>query len=441
MDTDFYQRKTRKVSQNPFISTIHTADPSGRVWADGRLYIYASRDMDPARGCDLMDHYHVFSSEDLVNWLDEGEILCSDDVPWGRPEGGFMWAPDCAYRDGKYYFYYPHPSGSHWNTTWKIGVAVSDRPDRGFVDQGYIEGLGGDCMIDPCVFIDDDDRVYMYYGGGGMCRGAEMNADMISMKEEMRPMEGLDDFHEATWVFKRNGIYYLTYSDNIPGSNRLKYAISRHPLGPWEYKGVYLEPTDCDTSHGSVVEYKGVWYALYHCASISDRGNLRSICIDPLEFNEDGTIRTVIQSKNGRPPVGPAPKPNPYFTPYGASEAELGGGAVLADEGLAYQNKTIRGLQNEGAYAEFTNVDGFEGGLTTLGIFYATGEKLAKVRLIANGKDYSLLNLIKTGTPITYTGYANFTLPLNAGKTNTIRLVGGCGDAAIEAISTEPMMK
>ena len=112
-------------------------------------------------------------------------------------------------------------------------------------------------MIDPCVFVDDDNRVYMYYGGAGMCRGGEMTPDMISMKEVMRPMEGLEDFHEATWVFKRAGLYYLTYSDNQEGSNRLRYAVSKSPLGPWEYKGVYLEPTGCDTSHGSVVCFRG----------------------------------------------------------------------------------------------------------------------------------------------------------------------------------------
>lgn len=88
-------RRLRTVSQNPFIQTIYTADPSAHVWEDGRMYIYASRDMDPPKGCDRMDHYHVFSTEDLVNWRDEGEILWSGDVAWGRPEGGFMWAPLC----------------------------------------------------------------------------------------------------------------------------------------------------------------------------------------------------------------------------------------------------------------------------------------------------------------------------------------------------------
>jgi hypothetical protein len=154
---------------NPFITSIYTADPSAHVWNDGRLYVYPSRDMDPPRGCDLMDRYHVFSTDDMANWRDEGEILRASQVSWGRPEGGFMWAPDCAYRDGTYYFYFPHPSGSDWNKTWKVGVATSTKPASDFKPGGFIEGVGGFSMIDPCVFSDTDGTAYFYFGGGGKC--------------------------------------------------------------------------------------------------------------------------------------------------------------------------------------------------------------------------------------------------------------------------------
>ena len=127
------------MASNPFITHMYTADPSAHVWADGRLYVYASHDIDPPRGCDLMDRYHVFSTDDMVNWTDHGEILNSSQVPWGRKEGGFMWAPDCAYKDGTYYFYFPHPSDTKWNDSWKIGVATSKEPAANFTVQGYIE--------------------------------------------------------------------------------------------------------------------------------------------------------------------------------------------------------------------------------------------------------------------------------------------------------------
>lgn len=283
---------------NPFITHLYTADPSAHVWQDGRLYVYASHDIDPPRGCDLMDQYHVFSTDDLKTWKDHGEILRASQVPWGRPEGGFMWAPDCAYKNGTYYFYFPHPSGSDWNKTWKIGVATSKFPASDFkVREQYIEGMGGHAMIDPAVFVDADGQAYIYYGGGGKCQGAKLKENMVELDGPMQDMAGLQDFHEAPWVFKRNGIYYLTHSDNNPKQNRLQYSTSKSPLGPWTPRGVYLEPVNCGTSHGSVVEFKGQWYAFYHNSSISGKGNLRSICVDKMEFNADGTIKTVMQTK------------------------------------------------------------------------------------------------------------------------------------------------
>lgn len=288
-----------ELGPNPFITHMYTADPSGHVWADGRLYVYASHDIDPPRGCDLMDQYHVFSSADLRHWTDHGEILRASQVPWGRPEGGFMWAPDCACKDGKYYFYFPHPSESNVAPSWKVGVAVSDRPDGGFTPLPQpMSGVGGWDMIDPAVFVDDDGQAYFYYGGGSKCYGAPLNDDMVSLREPLRAMEGLEDFHEAAWVHKYQGRYYLSYADNNDGANRLCYAIGNTPLGPWRSMGVFLGPQSCAMSHGSIVQFRGQWYVLYHCSDLSNGENaLRSICIDPLYYNSDGTIQLVRQHR------------------------------------------------------------------------------------------------------------------------------------------------
>ncbi len=290
-----------QLAENPFIRNIYTADPSARVFPDGRLYVYPSHDVDPPRGCDLMDKYHVFSTDDMVHWKDHGEILNSSQISWGRKEGGFMWAPDCVYKNGTYYFYFPHPSGTDWNKTWQVGIATSKKPASDFVSQGYLD-LGSDsfAMIDPNIFVDDDGQAYFYYGGGGRCVGAKLKDNMTELAQPLAPMVGLKDFHEATWVFKRNGIYYLTYADNNvengKDANRLNYATSKSPLGPWIYGGVYLGSTGSGTNHGSVVEYKGQWYAFYHNDVLSGQGNLRSICVDKLYFNTDGTILMVVQT-------------------------------------------------------------------------------------------------------------------------------------------------
>ena len=292
-------RSRVELGPNPFVTHIYTADPSGHVWQDGRLYVYASHDIDPPRGCDLMDQYHVFSSADLKHWTDHGEILRASQVPWGRPEGGFMWAPDCAYRNGKYYFYFPHPSESNVAPSWKVGVAVSDRPDRDFkVLPQPMPGVGGWDLIDPAVFVDDDGRAYFYYGGGGKCYGAPLADDMVSLAGPLQVMQGVDDFHEAAWVHKYNGRYYLSYADNNEGANRLRYAIGDTPLGPWRSMGVFLGPQSCAMSHGSIVQFRGQWYVLYHCSDLSNGENaLRSICIDPLYYNPDGSIQLVKQHR------------------------------------------------------------------------------------------------------------------------------------------------
>jgi hypothetical protein len=333
-------------TQNPFVRDIYTADPSAHVWEDGRLYVYPSHDIAPPRGCDLMDKYHVYSTDDMVNWIDHGQILEASQVPWASPlanGGKFMWAPDCVYKNGKYYFYFPHPDKDPWNSTWKIGIAVSDKPASDFqVLEHTLIGLPENGEIDPCVFIDDDGQAYFYYGGGSRCYGAKLKDNMVELDGELQPMTGLYDFHEGTWVFKRNGIYYLTYADNNSGANQLRHATSSSPLGPWSHKGVYLKPTTSDTSHGSVVEYKGQWWAFYHTADLSGIGSLRSICVDSLFFNEDGTIKTVRQTKD----MG-KPYKNTLRTVPGTIEAEdfnEGG------QGIAYWDNS-----NENMYSEYRN--------------------------------------------------------------------------------------
>lgn len=424
---------------NPFITSIYTADPSAHVWADGKLYVYPSHDVDPPRGCDLMDRYHVFSTDNMVDWRDEGEILRSSQVSWGRPEGGFMWAPDCAFKNGIYYFYFPHPSGTEWNKTWKIGVATSSKPASDFVAKGYIDGLDGNAMIDPAVFTDTDGQVYFYYGGGSVCKGGKLKANMVEIDGAMQNMTGLVDFHEATWVFKRGNTYYLTYADNHPGANCMRYATSSNPLGPWTHRGIYIEPTGCDTTHGSVVEFKGQWYQFYHNQSISGHGTLRSMCVDKLNFNEDGSIQMMVQTKEGVAAVGPAAPENPNAHKYGASLGAGGNGAAVEDDPAADGGKSVRQLHLPDSYFQFDQVSGGKnGGRATISVHYAT-EDNAKLKLLVNGVDYSFINAPATGAWDKYTGITGLTVPLGAGNTNSVRLLGGNGGVNIDYLSVSPL--
>jgi hypothetical protein len=334
------QEKTFVYNGNPIVRDIYTADPSAHVWTvDGkeRLYVYPSHDIAPPRGCDFMDKYHVYSTEDMVNWIDHGQILERTDVPWAEEladNGKFMWAPDCVYRNGKYYFYFPTPVKDPWGDTWQIGIAVSDKPASDFVVLNEpLKGIPSHGQIDPCVFIDDDGQAYFYYGGGGTCYGAKLKDNMIELDGSLQQFTGLSDFHEGTWVFKKAGNYYLCYADGNGGNgNQLRYAMSSSPLGPWQYRGVYLRPTGCDTSHGSVLEYKGEWWAFYHNKVLSNQGALRSICMDRLYFNENNRILEVKQTKDVGSPYGGTPWAVP-----GTIEAEDFNEGLVR---LAYEDRT-----------------------------------------------------------------------------------------------------
>ena len=279
---------------NPIVSHMFTADPSAHVWEGGRLYVYPSTDVAPPKGYQKMDGYHVFSTDDLITWKDHGEILHSSQVEWGRKEGGFMWAPDCAYKNGVYYFYFPHLTEKSFRGNWNIGVATSTKPTSDFKVQGYVKGLKP--LIDPCVFIDDDGQAYLYQGAH-KAYGVKLKENMTEIDGELHEIEGLDGFREGLFVFKRKGIYYAIYPDDYKRANKMRYAMSDSPLGPFKNNEVFVGSTDVVTMHGSVVEFKGQWYVFYHNGNLSGGiATNRSICFDPIYFNDDGTIQMVKQT-------------------------------------------------------------------------------------------------------------------------------------------------
>ena len=294
-------------AQNPIIRDQFTADPTARVF-EGKVYLYPSHDIispvEPERKWFSMADYHVFSSEDLVNWTDHGMILSQENVPWGNPEGYSMWAPDCVYKNGKYYFYFPNAPKE--GRGFAIGVAVADKPYGPFTpEQKPIEGVGG---IDPCVLIASDGTAYLYWSGMGL-RGAKLADNMLELDgESVRLDENLPaGFKEGPFIFERNGKFYLTYPWVQDRTETLAYAMSDNPLGPYEFKGIIMaqSPSACWTNHHSLVEYKGEWYLFYHHNDYSPQFDKnRSVRIDKVIFNEDGTIQPVTPTLRG---VGVSP--------------------------------------------------------------------------------------------------------------------------------------
>lgn len=444
-------------SGNPIFTSIFTADPSAHVWEDGRLYVYASHDIFPSQGCDLMDKYHVFSTDNMVDWKDEGEILSAADLTWGRPEGGFMWAPDAAYKDGTYYFYYPHPAESDWGSTWRVGVATSDKPAADFKDRGMMTNPNGtpvgsgidpatgkefSGLIDPCVFEDEDGTFYLTVGGGGRCYVARISADMMTLETELKPLPELEKFHEGSWLFKKDGIYYLMYADGGEDFNSMRYATATDPMGPYTNRGVILDPVkDCETTHGSIVQYKGNWYMFYHNAAISGNGTLRSVCVDQLFFNEDGSIQKV-QQTSGVKAVG---------APSDSTEGKGRGPLVSDGDASAYSVKTnygldactvtganfdgghtvIENMHMSDARVTFTGINGGKGGRALLTVYYSNGQQNSSTSQVLSSADKSgdgyFLRCNPTSGWGDTSGVATCLIDLDAGSENTVSLRGGMG--------------
>jgi hypothetical protein len=293
-------------AQNPFITNQFTADPTARVF-NGRVYVYPSHDIPcgPGRGrigwfC--MEDYHVFSSANLTDWTDHGVIVTQNKVPWVQPNSYSMWAPDCVFRNGKYYFYFPStPRDTTGGKGFRIGVAVADRPTGPFVPQPTaIKGVRG---IDPNVFIDHDGQAYLYWSQGNIY-GAKLKENMLELASEPQTLGELPTtgLKEGPYLFERKGIYYLTYPHVANKTERLEYATSTSPLGPFTVKGVLMDesPTGCWTNHHSILEFQNQWYLFYHHNDLSPKFDKnRSVRIDSLFFAADGSLRKVRPTLRG----------------------------------------------------------------------------------------------------------------------------------------------
>jgi len=296
------------LAKNPldFGSSIKTADPSAHVWPDGKMYLYTSHD-EECQADFWMKDWHTFSSSDLVNWVDHGPSMSVDDLSWAD---NYAWAPDAAYKNGKYYLIFPAGKGHkdrvnpELSTKWMgIGVAVSDSPTGPFKD-----AIGGPLWIepyanDPSLFIDDDGQAYLYFHGTNSdYRVAKMADDLLSVEGPLIKMDmgGYEPKMEGPWVFKRQGLYYFTMPEN---NRKLAYYTSNSPVGPWLYQGVFMDE-EHGNNHHSIVQYQGQWLLFYHRwltqnTQCKNKQKQRHSAAEYLYFNDDGTIQEVKRTEKG----------------------------------------------------------------------------------------------------------------------------------------------
>ncbi len=288
-------------SQNPIVPPgMYIADPSAHVWQDGILYVYGSRDESPDYYCSW--NYHVLSTSDLKKWTIHENSFASkgpdDQVPYSDQ---YLWAPDVQFRNGIYYLYY-----CLGFTQGAEGVATSDSPTGPFMNGTPIK-TGRLDQIDPCVFIDDDGKAY-YLWGQGSAKMALLKPNMIEIDtttiRDNIVTEKEHRFHEGAYMVKRDGIYYLVYAalSIHDMASCISYATADNPWGPYKYRGVIINNDHSDpgnwNNHGSLVEFRGQWYIFYHRATHGCY-TMRKACVEPITFNDDGSINEVEMTTQG----------------------------------------------------------------------------------------------------------------------------------------------
>lgn len=291
------------VQGNPIITDKYTADPSAMVYKD-KVYLYAGHDEAPAKQERYMMHeWLVYSSDNMTDWKEHPSPLKAKDFAWAK---GDAWASQVIERNGKFYWYVAVEHGSIKGKA--IGVAVADNPLGPFKDARGSAIITNDMTteetkiswddIDPTVFIDDDGQAYLFWGNT-QCYYIKLKENMVDQDGPIQKVS-LPNFTEAPWLHKRKGWYYLSYAYQFP--EKIAYAMSRKITGPWEFKGILNEVAgNSNTNHQAIIDFKGKSYFIYHNGSIPNDGGSfrRSVCIDRLYYNADGTMKRIVMTTEG----------------------------------------------------------------------------------------------------------------------------------------------
>lgn len=299
---------------NPFIPG-YFADPTIRKFGD-TFYIYATTDgtgngYGPAQ---------VWMTKDFVNWRNSV-------MNWPTTE--VVWAPDVIQtKDGKYHYYYCTPCQVYvGESDTPVGpwTNMLGRPDAVLMRDRYCDPMA--ITLDPMVFTDDDGSQYMFVGTWGIydksgCGWAKLAPDGKSFVDKgLVPNTQLKDFFEGPFVFKKDGIYYFTYSSGSchDDTYRVQYGISKtSPTGPYEYKGCILKSNSDGTVHGpghhSILVDGDDYYIVYHRHNNPHavHGFNRQLCIEKMEFDANGDIKPITPTHEGILPSSLAKKAKKY---------------------------------------------------------------------------------------------------------------------------------
>ena len=292
--------QAQKMSGNPLFPGWY-ADPEGAVFGN-RYWIYPTYS-DAYEKQVFLD---AFSSRDLIKWKKHSHILDTAAVKWAHKA---MWAPAIVHKDGRYFLFFAANDIQNDEETGGIGVAVADRPQgpyKDYLGKPLLDKFhNGAQPIDQFVFHDADGQYYMIYGGWRHCNIVRLKADFSGFE----PYEDGSVFREITpegyvegpFMFIRNGKYYFMWSEGGWGGPdyRVAYAMADSPFGPFERIGVVLQQDPAvatGAGHHSLINapHSDDWYIVYHRRPLTEtHHNHRVVCMDKLEFDEQGFIKPV----------------------------------------------------------------------------------------------------------------------------------------------------
>jgi len=294
------------VQGKPIVTDIFTADPSAMV-DNGRVYLYTGHD-EAASGVNgyVMNEWRVYSTCDMKTWTDHGAPLKVGAFAWAK---GSAWAADVVKRNGKYYFYAPVDHKTI--PGFAIGVAVSDSPTGPFVDARGSALITNDMTtqvsitwddIDPAVFVDASGQAYLYWGNS-VLKFAKLEANMTELDGPISTLT-IDSFTEAPYLHEHKGTYYLSYAHRFPED--LAYMTGPSATGPWTPRGVLMNPNvNVKTIHQAIIEFNNKSYIFYHNTALPGGSEFRrSVAVEELTYNADGTMQFVTQTA-----AGPAANP------------------------------------------------------------------------------------------------------------------------------------
>ena len=317
--------QSKRIQGNPFIPIYDfNPDTEPHIWEDPdnpgqyRFYFLSSHDMNKTSYC---SNNHVLYScpvDDPFNWTYHGVIVGPDNTE----HNDTLYAPDmCCVEDptsptGKYYYYYPCNQAGGRQTM----VLRSSRPDGkgdpftviNWADESHNRTAGSIMTFDPSVFVDDDGKVYGYWGGyNSSCHGAQLDETMYNavpgtQVDDMFEGDGVRGsrfgFFEASSMRKIGDTYVFVYSsggksgDPYSGDyHHLAYVYGKNPLGPWTYGGVIVDAQAYGfygggNTHGSLIQLGDQWYITYHR---NVETNARQAMVSPVDvtIDENGAVK------------------------------------------------------------------------------------------------------------------------------------------------------